>query len=46
MLSKTDEALNLLESIISQDLKYKAKAKNSKSFNQLKTKIRFYDLTT
>ena len=44
MLSKNDEALNLLERAISHGIQYKIKAKKSKSFEKLLDDSRFQNL--
>ena len=44
MLSKNDESISLLEQIITQDIKYKTKAKNSKFFQKLSDETRFQQL--
>ncbi|MEK0320681.1 MAG: hypothetical protein QQN61_06280, partial [Nitrosopumilus sp.] len=46
MLSNFDEALNLLERIISQETLYKVKAKKSKSFTKLLDNSRFQKLVS
>ena len=45
MLSKIDEALNLLEHAISQGIQYKVKAKKSKSFEKLLDNPRFQKIS-
>ena len=44
MLSNFDDALNLLENVISQGIQYKIKAKKSKSFENLSNNVRFQNL--
>ena len=44
MLSNFDDALDLLECIISQGIQYKIKAKKSKSFENLSHDVRFQNL--
>ena len=44
MLSKIDEALDLLEQAIAQGLQFKIKAKKSKSFEKLSDNTRFKNL--
>jgi hypothetical protein len=46
MLSNFDEALNLLEHVISQGIQYKVKAKKSKSFEKLLDHSRFQKLVS
>jgi hypothetical protein len=41
MLSNFDDALDLLEHAISQEIQYKIKAKKSKSFENLSDNVRF-----
>ena len=45
MVSKNNEALNLLERAVSHGMKYKVKAKKSKSFEKLLNDSRFKSLT-
>jgi len=45
MLLKFDESLNILERAISQEIKFKSKAKKSKSFEQLFENPKFQKLT-
>ena len=45
MLSKIDDALDLLERAIIQGLQYKIKAKKSKSFEKLSDNTRFKNLS-
>jgi hypothetical protein len=45
MLSKNDEALTLLKRAVSHGMKYKVKAKKSKSFEKLLDDSRFKSLT-
>jgi predicted GIY-YIG superfamily endonuclease len=45
MLLKFDESLNILEQAISQEIKFKSKAKKSKSFEQLFENPKFQKLT-
>jgi hypothetical protein len=44
MLSNFDDALNLLENVISQGIQYKIKAQKSKSFKNLSNNVRFQNL--
>jgi tetratricopeptide (TPR) repeat protein len=44
MLSNFDEALDILEKAIFQGIKYKSKAKKSKSFEKLFYNVRFQKL--
>jgi hypothetical protein len=44
MLSKIDDALNILEHAISQGIQYKIKAIKSKSFEKLSNNTRFQKL--
>jgi len=46
MLSKIDEALDLLERTISQGIQYKVKAKKSKSFEKLSDNPKFKKLVS
>jgi len=44
MISKNEEALDLLERVISQGTQYKIKAKKSKIFEKLSDNVRFKNL--
>ena len=44
MLSNFDDALDLLERVIYHGIKYKVKAKKSKSFEKLFNNVRFQNL--
>jgi len=46
MLSQLDQALDVLQHAISQDVKYKSKAKKSKSFEKLIHNTKFEKLVT
>jgi hypothetical protein len=46
MISKNDEALDLLDHAISQGIQFKVKAKKSKSFEKLSDNSRFQKLVS